>query len=195
MSDDKTVERGKHTDQRAVTPDQEKRNKLLFLGVACLVGAGFVALQFREKTPKTVEKKVIRGATFEPTKPAVEFKTVASSVPQSATVAAPAVVAAAVMPSPDPLLLAAQRAPLMGLNKRNNVLGAASDGTQRVGVFGQEIEADDKGAFERRLKSPVLTGVKAGVIGDLNYVIPQATSIHASWKRRCSRISQGSCPV
>jgi type IV secretion system protein VirB10 len=177
MSEDKTGERSKHIEQRAVTPVHEKRNKLLFLGAACLLGAGFVALQFREKAPKVVEKKVIRGAAFEAAKPpAVEFKTVAVMVPQSATVAAPAVVAAAVIPPPDPLLLAAQRAPLMALNKRGGV-PSGGDGSQRVGVFGQEIEADDKGAFERRLKSPVLNGVKAGVIGDLNYVIPQATSI------------------
>ena len=175
MSDETKGERGKHVEQKAITPQQEKRNKLMFLGVACVVGAGFVAMQFREKAPKAVEKKVIRGATYEAPKP-VEFKTVASSVPMSATVAAPAVVAAAVMPPPDPLLLAAQRAPLMGLNRRGGV-PVGGDPNQRVGAFGQEIEADDKGAFERRLKSPVLNGVKAGVIGDLNYVIPQATSI------------------
>jgi type IV secretion system protein VirB10 len=177
MSDDKTVERSKHVEQRAVSPEQDKRNKLLFVGFACAVAAGFIALQFREKSVKPVEKKVIRGAAFEAAKPTVEFKTVASSVPTSATVSAPAVAAApvAVAAPPDPLLLAAQRAPLMGLNKRGGV--AVGDPNQRVGVFGQDVEADDKGAFERRLKSPVLNAVKAGVIGDLNYVIPQATSI------------------
>ena len=171
MSDEKIVERGKHVEQRAVTPEQEKRNKLVFLGAAALVGVGFVALQFREKAPKTVEKKVIRGVTYEAPTPAVEFKTVASMGPQSATVATPV----AVLPPPDPLLLAAQRAPLMALNKRGGI--PTGDPRQRVGVLGQEIEAADKGAFERHLKPPVLNGVKAGLIGDLNYVIPQATSI------------------
>jgi type IV secretion system protein VirB10 len=177
MSDEKNEERGRHADQRAVSPEAEKRNKMLVLAAACLVGAGFVALQFRDKTPKAVEKKVIRGAAYEAAKPTVEFKTVASAVPTSATVAAPIVVAApvVVIPPPDPLLLAAQRAPLMALNKRGGV--PSGDPSQRVGVLGQDIEADDKGAFEKRLKSPVLNGVKAGVIGDLNYVIPQATSI------------------
>jgi type IV secretion system protein VirB10 len=177
MSDDKTVERSKHVEQRSVSPEQDKRNKLLFVGFACAVAAGFIALQFREKAVKPVEKKVIRGAAFEAAKPTVDFKTVASSVPTSATVSATAVAAApvAVSAPPDPLLLAAQRAPLMGLNKRGGV--AAGDANQRVGMFGQDVEADDKGAFERRLKSPVLNAVKAGVIGDLNYVIPQATSI------------------
>ncbi len=177
MSDDKSEERGKHVEQRALTPEMETRNKLMFLAVACVLGVGFVALQFREKVPKAVEKKVIRGASFEAAKPAVEFKTVATMVSQSAAVAAPVAVAAPLVaaPLPDPLLLAAQRAPLMALNKRG---GAPSgEAGQRVGVLGQNIEADDKGAFEKRLKSPLLDGVKAGVIGDLNYVIPQATSI------------------
>jgi type IV secretion system protein VirB10 len=176
MSDEKKAERGAHVEKRAMSSEAEKRNKLLFLGAAALLGAVFVWAQFRERAPaKPVEKKQIRAAEF-PVPATVEVKTVGVMLQQSATVGAASVAAAPAVIAVDPLLLAAQRAPLMALNKRN-VLAAASDGAQRVGVFGQDAEADDKGAFERRLKSPVLNAVKAGVIGDLNYVIPQATAI------------------
>jgi type IV secretion system protein VirB10 len=177
MSDERKAERGAHVEKKAMPPEADKRNKLIFITAAVLLGAVFVWAQFREKAPaKPVAKTQIRAAEF-PAPAPVEVKTAGAMQQQSATVgAAPVVAAAPAVAAVDPLLLAAQRAPLMALNKRN-VLGGGSDAGQRVGVFGQDIEADDKGAFERRLKSPVLNAVKAGVIGDLNYVIPQATSI------------------
>jgi type IV secretion system protein VirB10 len=176
MTDETKQERGAHAEKKAMSPVDEKRNKLLFVSGALLLGAIFVWAQFRDKAPpKPVEKKQIRAAEF-PTPAPAEVKTVGGMQQQSATVSAPALVAPAVLAAADPLLLAAQRAPLMALNKRGGPAGSGDAG-QRVGILGQDVEADDKGAFERRLKSPVLNAVKAGVIGDLNYVIPQATSI------------------
>jgi type IV secretion system protein VirB10 len=76
-------------------------------------------------------------------------------------------------PSPAELLLeSARRAPVTAFSKSMPSIAEAT-----AGRTSNDGEADDKGAFERRLQSPKLVGARAGLIGNRNYVVAMGTSI------------------
>lgn len=74
------------------------------------------------------------------------------------------------------MLEASRKAPVLAVSKRDSL---ASRGAQQIttGSIGADIEADDKGQFERRLKPPKLEAVRAGFLGNPNFVVPQGTAI------------------
>ena len=78
-------------------------------------------------------------------------------------------------PPPDPMLEASRKAPVLAVSKRESASSRTSAIT--TGSLTLETEADDKGQFERRLKPPKLEGVRAGLLGNPNFVVPQGTAI------------------
>jgi type IV secretion system protein VirB10 len=102
--------------------------------------------------------------------PPMQTARVTSAAPSRAEPMAPAIT----VQQADALLEAAQRAPVTAYSRTLPVAGAqgAADGSVM-----EPQEAEDRGAFEKRFKSPAFAGAKAGHIGDRRFIVAQGTSI------------------
>ena len=148
-------------------------------GIFAVFGGGVVALVFfglPSAKPKPVEKKAEVRTTerYEPAyqKPEPVPARTASMVQTAAPMSPPMLQPVA---PPDPMLDAARRAPVVAFSKPTvgSVVGGSDVNVGGVGVR----EADDKGAFERRLVPPKLEGVRAGHLGNRDFIIAMGTSI------------------
>ena len=172
-------ERDKHSDARATSPARETRRRTIAIAVGGGSAAVLLGLLWAGPAPqqKVEHARVQQTAVFEP---AME-KPAPKELPR--LVAMPGIKPAPVIetpppspPPPDPMLEASRKAPVLAVSKRDSL---ASRGAQQIttGSISPEIEADDKGQFERRLKPPKLEAVRAGFLGNPNFVVPQGTAI------------------
>lgn len=181
QSDPATIagERDKHADAHAFSPAREARRRQAAIAVGG--GATAVLLWLLWSGPAPQQKpehvRVQQTAVFEP---AIE-KPAPKEPPRLAAMTdiKPAITDAPPPPPPppppDPMLEASRKAPVLAVSKRDAL---SSHGAQMTtGSITPEIEADDKGQFERRLKPPKLEGVRAGFLGNPNFVVPQGTAI------------------
>ena len=173
-------ERDKHTDAQASSPAREARRR----NGAMLVGGGatVVLLWMLWSGPSPQQKvdhsRVQQTAVFEPAMEKPASKVVPKELPRLAvmTEIKPAIVEAPPPPlPPDPMLDASRKAPVLAVSKRDGLSSLGAPIT--TGSITPDIEADDKGQFERRLKPPKLEAVRAGILGNPNYVVPQGTAI------------------
>jgi type IV secretion system protein VirB10 len=102
--------------------------------------------------------------------PQMQTARITSAAPSRTEPMAPAIT----VQQADALLEAAQRAPVTAYSRTLAVAGAqgAADGSVM-----EPQEAEDRGAFEKRFKSPAFAGAKAGHIGDRRFIVAQGTSI------------------
>ena len=179
-SDTKPIagERDKHIDHAQQSPSGEARRQQIAIAVAGASTALLLWLLWAGPNPqhKAEHKAVRQTAVFEP---AME-KPAPKEPPRLATMTGikPAAIVEPPPPAPpppDPMLEASRKAPVLAVSKRESTQSRASAIT--TGSLTPEIEADDKGQFERRLKPPKLEGVRAGLIGNPNFVVPQGTAI------------------
>ena len=171
-------ERDKHSDTQTVSSSREtrRRNSAIALGG----GATAVLLWLLWSGPAPQQKaeyaRVQQTAVFEPAieKPAPkELPRLAAMMDiKPAPVIEPPPPAP---PPPDPMLEASRKAPVLAVSKRDSLSSRTSAIT--TGSIPFEGESDDKGQFERRLKPPKLEGVRAGFLGNPNFVVPQGTAI------------------
>ena len=170
-------ERSRATDATGTNgkPKDDVTRRALIAATVLSVSFGLgIAFYLTRPDPKKLDepKKVIRQtSSFEPA-PEPKTQIVARTVvtPPVAVAALPANLP---VPAVDPLLESARRAPVVAY-KRTPSDSAGSP----VSLLGAgELEADDKGLFERRLKPPRLEGAKAGLIGNRDMIVPQGTSI------------------
>ncbi len=182
MADDMKLsvagERDRHSDVKPASAAREQMRKIAVVCVAGGFAAGLIWVQWAGRTPaKTAPRTQIRQSIVlekPPEKAPVRLMN-ADVAPRLAPLEEGEPLPAEIRPLPvDPLLESARRAPVLAVNKRE--VRPSSEGIVSGGGI-PEIEADDKGAFEKRLKPPRLDGVRAGLIGDLNFVIPQGMSI------------------
>ncbi len=171
-------ERDKHIDQRGQLPSGETRRRRAALAVGGGSTAVLLWLLWAGPTPQhKVEHTAVRQtAVFEPAmeKPAPKElpRLAAMTDIKPAAIIEPPPPAP---PPPDPMLEASRKAPVLAVSKRESSQSRGSAIT--TGSLAPEIDADDKGQFERRLKPPKLEGVRAGLIGNPNFVVPQGTAI------------------
>ena len=171
-------ERDKHADAQAISPARETRRRHSAIAVGG--GATVVLLSLLWFGPSPQQKvehaKVQQTAVFEPAIKKPAPKDVPRELPRlAAMIDIKPAIAEAPPPPPDPMLEASRKAPVLAVSKRD---GLSSRGSQiTTGSITPEIEADDKGQFERRLKPPKLEAVRAGFLGNPNFVVPQGTAI------------------
>ena len=141
------------TTAKGAPKDDLKQRALLAGGiVAVAVGLG-IAFHLTKPDPRKPDepKNVIRQiSNFEPApepKPQVVARALAMTTPAPLPLAPPA-------PAVDPLMDSARRAPVFAFKR------TVGDGTgsARPTLGAGDLEADDKGLFERRLKPPRLEG-------------------------------------
>ncbi len=171
-------ERDKHIDQRGQLPSGETRRRHAAIAVAGGSTAVLLWLLWAGPAPQhRVEHTAVRQtAVFEPAieKPApkeLPRLAVMTDIKPAAIIEPPP----PAPPLPDPMLEASRKAPVLAVSKRESASSRTSAIT--TGSITPETEADDKGQFERRLKPPKLEGVRAGLLGNPNFVVPQGTAI------------------
>ena len=172
-------ERDKHADAQAMSPTREARRR--HGAIAIGGGATVVLLWLLWFGPSPQQKaehvKVQQTAVFEPAIEKPVSKVVPKELPRLAAMIdiKPAIAEAPPPPPPDPMLDASRKAPVLAVSKRDGL--SSRGGSITTGSITPEIEADDKGQFERRLKPPKLEAVRAGFLGNPNFVVPQGTAI------------------
>ena len=170
-------ERDKHIDHTHHSPSGETRRRQAAIAVAGTSTAVLLWLLWAGPAPQhKAEHTVVRQtAVFEP---AME-KPAPKEPPRLAVMTdikpAPVIEPLPPAPPPDPMLEASRKAPVLAVSKRETSQSRASPII--TGSITPETEADDKGQFERRLKPPKLEGVRAGLLGNPNFVVPQGTAI------------------
>jgi type IV secretion system protein VirB10 len=171
-------ERDRHIDHKQHSSSGETRRRQAAIVVAGGSTAVLLWLLWAGPTPQhKVEHTAVRQtAVFEPAmeKPAPKElpRLAAMTDIKPAAVIEPPPPAP---PPPDPMLEASRKAPVLAVSKRESASSRTSAIT--TGTLTPETEADDKGQFERRLKPPKLEGVRAGLLGNPNFVVPQGTAI------------------
>ena len=181
MADDMKLsvegERDRHSEVQPARAASEQTRKIAVVCVAAVCAAGLISVQWSVKPVKTAPRTQIRQSVVleKPMEKAPIRLLHADAAPRLAPLEEGEAPPPEMRPAPvDPMLESARRAPVLAVNKRE-VRQSGETATAIPGV--QEIEADDKGAFEKRLKPPRLDRVRAGMLGDLNLVVPQGTSI------------------
>ena len=171
-------ERDKHSDARATSPARETRRRQVAIAIGGGATAVLLGLLWAGPAPqqKVEHARVQQTAVFEP---AIE-KPAPKELPRLAAMMdiKPAPIVEAPPPAPpppDPMLDASRKAPVLAVSKRDSLSSRTSAIT--TGSIALEGEAEDKGQFERRLKPPKLEAVRAGFLGNPNFVVPQGTAI------------------
>jgi type IV secretion system protein VirB10 len=168
------VERDKHADIRPRAASVERSRKIVVVGVATVMTSGMLWLQWSDKaTVKAVPRTQIRQSiAMEKPPEKIEQRQPVQIVTGSIV---PLAVPVVESPIADPMFEAARRAPVLAVSKKDGAHShAAAPG---IGIAQLEAETEDKGAFEKRLRAPRLDAVRAGLIGDLDFIIPQGTSV------------------
>jgi type IV secretion system protein VirB10 len=98
----------------------------------------------------------------------------AMTIPAKAGTAPTQPVVAPAAPQTDPILEAAQRAPVTAYSRPVAVPGGVGPVEQSGFDSG---ETEDRGAFEKRFKSPTFASTKARLVGDRRFIVAQGTSI------------------
>lgn len=170
--------RDKHADHAQHVSSSGTRRRMLALAVggSCAAVLLYLLWASPEPQPKVDHSAVRQTAVFEP---AIE-KPAPKELPSLAVMTdlkpAPVIEASPPAPPPDPMLEASRKAPVLAVSKREPSAQFRSSPVT-TGSLLPEIEADDKGQFEHRLKPPKLEAVSAGLLGNPNFVVPQGTAI------------------
>ena len=184
MTDEIQGERGTVGDgAKKMSKAQEKK-----IGLAFLVGTGALFLGFMAYAQIRDAKTVVVGPEVAKNTQQPKFQDVTPKQPEAQPVAyqpasalpvAQEVTLKPQAPSKSEAMYEAARVAPMNVYvgegwAKAGALGGASGGD---GGPGGDIEPSDKGAFERGLTAPKLGGAKAGLLGDLNLVIPKGRLI------------------
>lgn len=170
-------ERGKHADARADTPNRQRRANAVAIAIGGSCTALLLGLLWFAPAPqkKAEHGSVRQTATFEPV---IEKILPKEPPPPAAIIETGAITPVQAVPEPppvDPMLEAARKSPVLAVSKRD--AKDLPDAPTVTSAIGMEIEAEDRGQFERRFKPTKLEGVRAGLLGNPNFVIPQGTAI------------------
>jgi len=159
-------------------PNLAKRGAVVAVVVVGATAMAWSTLSTNDKAEDTAPKKIVIKQTtdFEPA-PLPKVEPVPVEV---ATVALPTPIIAGskvVKEEEDPLLDAAQRAPVMAFkgNSTSERGGEPSSDNPFVTVPGEEDP--DSTRFNNLMKPTLLQGAKAGQLGDRNYIVAMGTSI------------------
>lgn len=159
-------------------PDMARRGAVV---AAVIAGAGLMAwstLSAEKKVTEAPRKMVVRQtATFEAAPVPKEEPATVANLEARPPAPGQTLPAFAEDKEDDPLLDAAQRAPVIAWSGNGSQNGTGSAGSDNPYVTVPEDRAGDAALFNNMMKPTVLQGAKAGTIGNRNYVVAMGTSI------------------